>query len=64
LASRLAVDHCDTTLTNLGIDKKRFSTVAKRQILLPEFGSSSGSKKKERVGIRIYTFAWLAVWDY
>jgi len=38
-------DHRDTTLTGLGIDKKRFLTVAKRQVLLPAIAPLGGSKK-------------------
>jgi ATP-dependent Clp protease ATP-binding subunit ClpA len=46
-ATLLADDeHRDATLTKLQIDKKRFLTVAKRQILTPTMGSSSGSKRE------------------
>ena len=37
-------EHRDATLTRLEIDKQRFLTVAKRQILMPQLGGS----KKER----------------
>lgn len=36
----------DATLTNLGVDKKRLLTVAKREVLMPQIGASSGSKKE------------------
>lgn len=46
-ATLLAEDkHRDATLTELQIDKAQFLTVAKRQILLPQLGSTSGSKKQ------------------
>jgi ATP-dependent Clp protease ATP-binding subunit ClpA len=44
-ASLLAEDeHRDTTMATLGIEKKRFLTVAKRQVGLPALDAASGSK--------------------
>ena len=46
-ATLLADDeHRDATFTSLQIDKRRFLTVAKRLILMPQLGSSSGSKRE------------------
>jgi len=45
-ATLLAVDeHCDATLTELKIDKKRLLNTAKREVLTPQIGSASASKK-------------------
>jgi ATP-dependent Clp protease ATP-binding subunit ClpA len=46
-ATLLADDeHRDGTLEELNIDKKRFLNVAKRQVVMPQLGSTSGSKKE------------------
>jgi ATP-dependent Clp protease ATP-binding subunit ClpA len=46
-AALLAEDkHRDATLTELDIDKKRLTNVAKREVLMPQIGASSGSKKE------------------
>jgi ATP-dependent Clp protease ATP-binding subunit ClpA len=45
-ATLLAEDeHCDATLTELKIDKKRLLNTAKREVLTPQLGSTSASKK-------------------
>jgi ATP-dependent Clp protease ATP-binding subunit ClpA len=45
-ATLLAEDeHRDATLAELTIDKKRLMSVAKREVLLPQLGSASASKK-------------------
>ena len=36
----------DKTFTELGIDKKRLLNVAKREVLMPQIGSSSASRKE------------------
>ena len=38
----------DATLATLEFDKKRLLSVAKRQVLLPAIGPSSGSKARSR----------------
>jgi hypothetical protein len=46
-ASLLAEDkHRDATLADLNIEKKRLLNVAKREVLMPQLGSASGSKKE------------------
>jgi ATP-dependent Clp protease ATP-binding subunit ClpA len=45
-ATLLAEDkHRDATLTELNIEKKRLMSVAKREVLMPQLGSASASKK-------------------
>ena len=45
-ATLLAEDkHRDVILTELNVDKKRLMSVAKREVLMPQLGSASGSKK-------------------
>ena len=45
-AALLAEDeHRDSTLVELNIEKKRLMSVAKREVLMPQLGSASASKK-------------------
>jgi hypothetical protein len=45
-ATLLAEDsHRDATLVELNIEKKRLMNVAKREVLTPQLGSESASKK-------------------
>jgi hypothetical protein len=45
-ATLLAEDsHRDATLVELNIEKKRLTTIAKREVLTPQLGSASASKK-------------------
>ena len=38
-------DHRDTTLTEVNADKRRLLSVVKREVLVPQFGTASPSKK-------------------
>jgi hypothetical protein len=45
-ATLLAEDkHRDATLAELNIEKKRLITVSKREVLMPQLGSASTSKR-------------------